>query len=91
MTFKKFVTTTNFNDTDIKAFTDWIKHSKFPSGVNSPDAHIIFFTFSENPISEKIIIGYKKAMINYYEYDRNLLNKSYKGNKRALLDIINRV
>jgi hypothetical protein len=89
MTFKKFVNTAEIQDDDVTAFKKWMANDKLPAS-NSPDAHIIFFNFSPG-ISNQVIIGYKKAMMAYFSYDKNLLNKTYKNNQQNLFEAINKI
>ena len=90
MTFRKFIQTSNFDDSDIDAFVNWVSKSKFPLS-NSPDAHVIFLSFHCNSMTSQQIIGYKKLMIAYFSYDNNLLKKPFKQSKQQLLDMINRI
>lgn len=76
MTFKKFVNTAEIEDDDVTAFKKWMAKGKLPAS-NSPDAHIIFFNFSPS-ISDEVIIGYKKAMMAYFSYDKIYSTKPIK-------------
>lgn len=90
MTFKKFVNTTEFSDKDIQGFQKWFANRKFPAS-NNPEVHTLFLSMHLDNLSDDLILGYKKAMLAYSTYPKNLLNKELKNNPTKLLEVLNRI
>ena len=73
MTFKKFITTSEFSDTDIKTFQNWFLSSKFPSS-NKPEVHTLFLSMHLDSLKYEIVMGYKKGILAYSTYPKNVLS-----------------
>ena len=90
MTFKKFVEQLQ-GDADVTAFKKWLaQNPKFPNS-NSPDAHIVFINFGGGALEPYERLGYKKAMMVYFELDGNKLKKAFRDNKNLFLTTINKI
>lgn len=67
-----------------------LHNEKFPK-TNNPEAHLIFISENSNLFNQTTVLGYKKVMLAYSTYPKNLLRKDLINNKQLLIDTLNRI